>query len=130
MDNQKPRHNKPMLPWEKMQLFEDGDLGVELKKLALAQPKYSITVLAKRKDGSWTPHIGVELISNNGIVSLGYMSDRVNALIREAEGVAARDAQVAENAFWDRKRERESRNMDREKPRHKREFQRPRGDRP
>lgn len=94
-----PDSNRPK--WELLDTLADGDFSLEVKKLPHKAPAYSLAPLAAKKDGSgFSAFIPVKLQREGGKVSIANApSQRLEALIRNAEELILRDAQMEEDKF-------------------------------
>ena len=114
MENQKPQPKRDV-EWKLITVLEEGDIGVEVKKLPLPKPRYSMSVVSKRKDGTWAPRFAIFTASDQGVVNIASRANDINTLLVQAEMLIQADAQEAEDSYWNRKREFEQRNVDRMK---------------
>lgn len=105
--------NRPKVDWQVMAVLEDGNIGVEVKKLPLTKPRYSLTLVSKRKDNTWAPRVNVDTYASNARVTVASQSMQIAKLISEGEQLIEADAQAAEDAFWESKRKNEERKLNR-----------------
>lgn len=81
--------------WIVLDFIQDGEIGVEVKKLPLTIPAYSLDVLGLKRDGRRSCHLPVKVIRDGYDVTVDSLAQRIEALVRNAEDVIRLDAQAA-----------------------------------
>ena len=74
------------VPWEIARTFEQDGLTVEIQRLPVGRPKYSMRVGSRRQDGEFSSHIGFRRVDDDTKVALVLPYAQVLAkLIKDAE---------------------------------------------
>lgn len=110
--NQERHQQRPRAEWESDRTFENDQFVVQVSKLTMRVPKFSVSISAKSFDGRPMRFIPVKA-EGQGIVRVRPILADLLQLIDEAESYLQRQLQLAEDARIDEMQERESRSVPR-----------------
>jgi hypothetical protein len=99
------KFDRAKVDWQSVRDFTDEASGItiRLQKLPLNRPTYSFCVDGKKKDGSPSKWMKVQITAENGQVTLKTVAEVLSRLAVQMEMVAYEDRQTAEDNFYTRK---------------------------
>jgi mRNA-degrading endonuclease toxin of MazEF toxin-antitoxin module len=108
--NQEQRQQRPRVEWQEDKTFENDFFIVQVSRLPLRVPKFSVSISAKNFDGRPMRFIPVKA-EGQGIVRVRPILADLIELIDTAESYLQKQLQLAEDLRIDEMQQREARSM-------------------
>jgi hypothetical protein len=91
------RHQRPRVNWEVVKFFENQSFLVEISKLPLRYPKFSISISGRNRGGNPGRFIPVTGSASNGVFTVRPILADLRELIDSAENYIQRELQRSED---------------------------------
>jgi hypothetical protein len=101
--------------WVPDKTFENDEFAVQVNKLPLRWPRFSLTINAKGKDGKLTRFLAVRA-NGQGKVAVQPFADSIASLLRDVEGYVEKQLQAVEDSSITMKQDREFKNISKDHP--------------